>query len=328
MRVFVTHNPEDLDAYFGRSLPRLEQMVDVVVNPTDHDLSTPDLIAASAGCQVVIAHRSTPGEPALFEQNPDLVAMFRCAIDVSTIDLDAASANGVLVGNADKSFIASTAELALGLALDVARNISSSTVDYRSGIEPGQRAGWQLGGSTAGIIGYGDIARHLAGMLTAIGMRVLVHDLHPVDDPTVESVPMETLLQTSDVVFPLVPGGAATTHLIGPDELAMLPPGAALVNVSRGEVLDEAAVLAALESGHLGGLGMDVGQAPDQRPSPDLAAHPRSVATPHLGGLTPANADAQAASAVDQVEAILAGAMPPRSLNPDDATRLRAWWAR
>ena len=127
MRVFVTHNPEDLDAYFGRSLPRLASLVDVVHNPSDHDLSTPDLIAAAAGCQVVIAHRSTPGEPALFEQSPDLLAMFRCAIDVSTIDLDAASANGVLVGNADKSFIASTAELALGLALDVARNISAST---------------------------------------------------------------------------------------------------------------------------------------------------------------------------------------------------------
>jgi len=328
MRVFVTHNPEDREAYFGRSLPRLESLAEVVLNPTDHDLSTAELIEASAGCQVVIVHRSTPGEPALFDQSPDLLAMFRCAIDVSTIDIAAASARGVLVANADKSFIASTAELALGLALDVARNVSASTVDYRAGVEPGQRPGWQLRGSTAGIIGFGDIGRYLADLLHAIGMRVLVHDLAPVDAAEVESTDLSTLLAESDVVFPLVPGSPATTHLIGAAELAAMRPGAALVNVSRGEVLDEDAVLAALESGQLGAVGMDVGQAADQRPSLALAQHPHVVATPHLGGLTPANADAQAASSVDQVEAILAGMMPPRSLNPDDATRLRAWWDR
>ena len=99
-----------------------------------------------------------------------------------------------------------------------------------------------------------------------------------------------------------------------------------LVNVSRGELLDEAAVAAALDSGHLAGLAMDVGRAPDQRPSPALASRPGVVATPHLGGLTPENADAQALSSVEQVRAILAGATPPRVVNIGDARRLRAWW--
>lgn len=332
MRVFVTHNPEDREAYFGRSLPRLESIADVVLNPTDHDLSTPDLIRASAGCRVVIAHRSTPGEPALFEQNPDLVAMFRCAIDVSTIDIDAASSHGVLIANADKSFIASTAELALGLLLDVARNISASTADYRNGIQPPQRPGWQLRESTAGIIGYGSIGQYLAPLLSAIGMRVLVHDVDarvaPAASTAVDHVDLQTLLSSADVVFPLVPGGAATTHLIGRPELDAMPRGSVLVNVSRGEVLDESAVLAALDEGQLSGVGLDVGQADDQRPSLELAAHPHVVATPHLGGLTPANADAQAASAVDQVEALIAGTMPPRAINPDAAHRLRAMWSQ
>ena len=334
MRVFVTHNPEDREAYFGRSLPRLESMAEVVLNPSDQDLSTPDLIRESAGCRVVIAHRSTPGESALFEHSPDLVAMFRCAIDVSTIDIEAASAHGVLVANADKSFIASTAELALGLLLDLARNISASTLDYRNGAQPPQRGGWQLSGSTAGIIGFGSIGRHLAELLSAVGMRVLIHDFDPevasamttTSAPGVLHVDLSTLLAGSDVVFPLVPGGPATTHLIGAPELTAMRNGSVLVNVSRGEVLDEVAVLAALNDGHLGGVGLDVGQADDQRPSLELAAHPLVVATPHLGGLTPANADAQASSAVDQVESVIAGSMPVRSLNPDHAHRLRAMW--
>jgi D-3-phosphoglycerate dehydrogenase len=328
MRVFVTHNPEDRDAYFGRSLPRLESIAEVVVNPTDHDLSTPDLVQAADGCHIVIAHRSTPGEPELFAQSPELIAMFRCAIDVSTIDIDSASANGVLIANADKSFIASTAELALGLLLDVARNISASAVEYRAEREPGQRSGMQLAGSTAGIIGHGAIGQHLSQLLSAIGMRVLIHDpVAPADHP-LESVSLPELLSTSDFVIPLTPGGEENRNLIGAPELALMRPGTYLVNVSRGEVLDEDAVLSALESGHLAGLGIDVGQADDQRPSMRLAKHPHVVATPHLGGLTPANADAQAASAVDQVEAILNGTMPPRSLNPDSASRLQAWWKR
>ena len=100
-----------------------------------------------------------------------------------------------------------------------------------------------------------------------------------------------------------------------------------LVNVSRGELLDEPAVAAALESGHLGGLAMDVGRAPDQRPSPELASRPGVVATPHLGGLTPENADAQALSSVEQVRSIVDGEMPPRATNPEAASRLRDWWA-
>ena len=104
-------------------------------------------------------------------------------------------------------------------------------------------------------------------------------------------------------------------------------PGAMLVNVSRGELLDERAVGAALDSGHLGGLAMDVGRAPDQRPTSELAARPGVVSTPHLGGLTPENADAQAMSSVEQVRSILAGELPPRSVNPDHAERLRVWWA-
>lgn len=327
LTAFLTHNPEDLQAYYAKALPELEAIARVVTNPLDRDLTTPELVAAAAECDAIVAHRSTPGEAALFAASPRLLAFLRCAVDISTVDVAAASAAGVLVAHADKSFVASTAELALGLMLDVARNISESTIDYRAGATPPQRVGRQLSGRTAGIIGYGAIGSYLANVLRSLGMRVVVHD--PNVDATgdgFEQLTFDGLLTDAEFVIPLAASTAATAKLIDAHALAAMRPGAIVVNVSRGELMDEDAVTAALESGHLGGLAMDVGRALDQRPSPRLAALPGVVATPHLGGLTPENADAQALSSVEQVRAIVAGEMPPRAVNSGDALRLRDWW--
>lgn len=329
MRVFVTHNPEDLHAYYGRSLPQLQQVAEVVVNPFNRDLTPEELVDAAGTCEVIVAHRATPAAAEVFARLPRLVAFLRTAVDLSTVDVAAASEAGVVVACADKSFVASTAELALALMLDLARNVSSSTIDYRLGTEPPQRAGFQLRGRTAGIIGYGSIARYLGPALRALGVEVLVTDPHT-DDPAAdgfEQTSLHDLLGRSDIVLPLAASTPETRHLIDADALAAMRRGAMLVNVSRGELLDETAVAAALDSGRLAGLAMDVGSAPDQRPAIALARRPGVVATPHLGGLTPENADAQAASSVEQVEAMLAGQIPPRAVNPNSARRLRSWWA-
>ncbi|MEO7369870.1 MAG: NAD(P)-dependent oxidoreductase [Ilumatobacteraceae bacterium] len=323
LTAFLTHNPEDLEAYYGRALPQLQAVAGVAFNPLDRDLNTAELIDAAAGCDVIIAHRSTPGDAALFTALPDLLAFLRCAVDISTIDVAAASAAGVLVAHADKSFVASTAELALALMLDLARNVSESTIGYRSGAQPPQRPGRQLRGRTAGIIGYGAIGSNLAGLLRGMGMHVVVCD--PVVDSATDGftqVTFHELLACSEFVLPLAPANPDTANLIDAVALAAMRPGTFLINVSRGELLDERAVAAALDSGQLGGLAMDVGMAADQRPSPELAERPGVVATPHLGGLTPENADAQALSSVEQVQAIVAGELPPRTVNPDDARRL------
>ncbi len=327
LTAFLTHNPEDLDAYYGRALPELTAIARVVLNPLDRDLETAELISAAKDCDVIIAHRSTPGETAVFTELPGLLAFLRCAVDISTIDVSAASAAGVLIGHADKSFVQSTAELALALILDLARNVSESTIEYRSGVQPPQRSGLQLRGRTAGIIGYGAIGSYLADLLRGIGMHVVVCDPDANASPDgFEQSTLDELLARSDFVLPMAPATAATANLIDAHALSLMRPGAMLVNVSRGELLDEAAVVAALDSGHLGGLAMDVGRAADQRPSPELAGRPGVVATPHLGGLTPDNADAQALSSVEQVRAMLDGVVPPRAVNADKAHRLHSWW--
>ncbi|MBK5331002.1 MAG: hypothetical protein JJD93_03475 [Ilumatobacteraceae bacterium] len=327
LTAFLTHNPEDLVAYYGRALPELKSIAEVVCNPVDRDLSTAELIAAARGCDVIIAHRSTPGDAAVFNELPGVIAFLRCAVDISTIDVPAASSAGVVVGHAEKSFVASTAELALALMLDLARNLTESTIDYRQVVQPPQRPGRQLRGRTAGIIGYGAIGSYLADLLRGIGMRVVVCD--PVADATLggfEQLNLVDLLGCSDFVLPLAPALPDTEDLIDADALAIMRRGTMLVNVSRGELIDEVAVGEALDSGHLGGFAMDVGRAADQRPSPELASRVGVIATPHLGGLTPENADAQAMSSVEQVRAIVAGVMPPRSVNADHARRLRCWW--
>ncbi|MGI9624236.1 MAG: NAD(P)-dependent oxidoreductase [Acidimicrobiales bacterium] len=328
LRVFLTHSPEDLAAYFGRALAPLSEVATVVHNPTERDLTTPELLEASAGCHVIIAHRSTPGEAELFESHADLIAFLRTAVDISTIDVDAASRAGVGVGHAEKSFVPSTAELALGLLLDVWRGIASSTHDYRRGTEPPQRPGQQLRGKVAGIIGYGAIGSYLAEILSGLGMRVVVHDTADVDLAAgLEPVGFDELLSSSDAVFPLAPASPETIDLIDERALSVMRRGSVLINVSRGELVDETAVRDALDAGHLAGFGADVGRAPDQRPSAFLAERADVVATPHLGGLTPENADAQAMSAVEQVSALVRGEIPPRIVNLDQADRLRGWLA-
>lgn len=325
--VFLTHSRQDRDAYYARALPELEAISRVTLNSLDRDLTTAELIRAARECDVIVAHRSTPGDAELFTSLPRLVAFLRCAVDISTIDVGSASSSGVLVGHADKSFVTSTAELAVALMLDVARHVSESTVDYRNGVQPAQRSGFQVSGKTAGVIGFGAIGSYLSQLLRSMGMTVLVTD--PIADATragFEQVGLHELLSRSHVVFPLAQARPDTENLIDAIALAAIRPGSILVNVSRGELLDEDAVAAALDSGHLRGLGIDVGRAADQRPSPSIASRQGVVATPHLGGLTPENADAQALSSVEQVIAIINGEMPPRVVNPENAERLRAWW--
>jgi D-3-phosphoglycerate dehydrogenase len=327
LTAFLTHNPEDLRAYYGRALPELRATAQVVFNPLDRDLSTAELISAARDCDVIIAHRSTPGEAAVFTDVPGLLAFLRCAVDISTIDVSAASSAGVLIGYADKSFVPSTAELALALMLDLARNVTESTIDYRGGVQPPQRPGRQLRGRVAGIIGYGAIGTYLADLLRGIGMHVVVCDPGADARPDgFEQVALAELLARADFVLPLAASADDTMDLIDADALSAMRPGTMLVNVSRGELVDEDAVAAALDSGHLGGFAMDVGRAEDQRPSPALAGRSGVVATPHLGGLTPENADAQARSSVEQVRAMVAGEMPPRVANAEHARRLRSWW--
>ncbi|MDH5558734.1 MAG: NAD(P)-binding domain-containing protein [Alphaproteobacteria bacterium] len=327
MKIFVTHNPEDREMYFHWAMEPLAKLGEVVLNPFDRNLTTEELIEAAAGCKVVIVHRATAAPAAVFDSLPDMVALLRPQLDIRTIDVDAASRNGVLIANAPATFVPSTAEMVLAQMLALARNVALSTMIYHEGREPETRLGVQLRDSTAGIIGYGAIGEYLADILLAMGMRVLVSDPYKtVDRPGIEQTDLDSLVKEADFLLPLALATKETENLIDARILSLMKPGAFLVNCSRGDLIDEKALEETYKAGRLGGLAMDVGRATDQRPSPHLAELPGVVATPHLGGLTVHAARPQTMSPVEQIQAILDGKMPPRAVNPDHATRLKAYW--
>jgi D-3-phosphoglycerate dehydrogenase / 2-oxoglutarate reductase len=322
MRVFLAHTPEMRANYYGdRALAALRATAEVVLHDGDAPLSGAALAAAAAGCQAIVADRATPGTAETFATAPDLVAFLRVAVDVSTIDIGAASAAGVLVTQATPGFGASVAELAIGMMVDLARGVSGHAAAFHAGRVPVPRMGRQLAGRTLGLIGYGRIARRIAEIAAAMRMRVLAHDPHAAIEGA-EAVPLDRLLAESDVVMPLAVSNDATRHIVNAASLAAMKRGVLLVNLSRGQLVDEAALAAALDSGQVGAAAMDVGMAPDQWPSPGLAAHPRVVATPHIGGLTPEAAEHQAMDTVRQVAALAARRLPDGALNLAAAHRL------
>ena len=142
----------------------------------------------------------------------------------------------------------------------------------------------------------------------------------------VEQVDLQTVLKEADFVLPLAAATEETENLIDAEAFALMKAEACFVNVSRGNLVDEAALEAALKEKRIAKAAMDVGRGADQRPSAHIAALPTVVATPHIGGLTVQNAETQAWSAVEQVEALLKKEMPPRAINPDSVERLSRLW--
>jgi D-3-phosphoglycerate dehydrogenase / 2-oxoglutarate reductase len=322
--VFLTHIPDMLENYYGpRAVAALREMAEVRVNPTGQVLDAAGLAEHARGCEIVVSDRQTPGYAEFFTQAPDLVAFLRCAVDIRNVDVEAASRNGILVTRATPGFVASVAEMALGFMVDLARHVSASVLDYRAGREPEPRMGRQLKGSVLGIIGYGVIAQHLAPIAVALGMEVLVADPYKtVADAGVRQVAFEELLQSADFVVCLAVATEETESLMNAGAFGRMKRGAAFINLSRGNLVDEAALEAALDEGRIAGAAMDVGRAQDQKPTLRLARRPDVIATPHTAGLTPSAVEHQAFDTVEQVRELLAGRLPPNAVNPQQASRL------
>ena len=181
--------------------------------------------------------------------------------------------------------------------------------------------GTQLRGKTAGVVGYGRIGQRLAELCRCLGMTVLVHD--PAIDPpgSVATLGLYELLAQSEFVVCLAAATPETRHLFGASAFAAMRPGAFFLNLSRGALVDDSALVASLDAGHLGGAGLDVGTAPDEYPAAKFFARPDVLATPHIGGLTVEARRHQATCVVDQVKAIAAGTIPSGALNIDAAYR-------
>ncbi len=323
MKVLLAHTPEMRRNYYGdRSLNGLRATAEVILHEDDQPLDAASLVKAAQDVDIIVADRVTEGRGEIFAQLPRLRAFVRCAVDIRNVNVDAASSAGVLVTRAGPGFVQAVAELALGFMVDLSRGVSRTTADYQAGRKPEARMGRQLAGSRIGIIGYGSIGRYLAEVAKVLRMEVLVSDpFATVGDAGIRQVSLDELLSASDYVVCLAVANEQTENLIGQAALARMQKHAVFINLSRGNLVDEAELAKALIERRIAGAAMDVGRAPDQMPTPELAKLPNVVATPHVGGLTPQAIEYQSLETVRQVEAIVKGEVPQGAVNVERWTR-------
>jgi D-3-phosphoglycerate dehydrogenase len=231
----------------------------------------------------------------VLESATGLRAISRNGTGVDNVDTAAARARGIVVCRAEGANARGVAELAIGLMLALARAIPASDRTIKAGRWERQ-TGYELEGKTLGLIGCGRIGRLVAKMAAGLDLRVVAYDVAPATDMAM--APLEEVFSISDVISLHCPAGAKP--VVDAAALAKMKRGALLINTARAGLLDEAAVLAALESGQLGGLASDVleGEPPANR---RLAEHPRVIVTPHAGGLTRESVDRAISVAVDHL---------------------------
>jgi D-3-phosphoglycerate dehydrogenase len=318
-RILLTHSPEALANYYGeRAVAGLRALAEVKLHPGAQPLEGEALLAAAADCDLIVSYRQSPGPAALFERLPKLVAFQRCAIDIRNVDVAAASRAGVLVTQASAGFVAAVSELVLGFLVDLSRGISRSAAQYRAGRVPQASMGKELRGATLGVIGCGAIGREVVRVARALGMRVLVLDPYV---KGIEQAPFDELLAQSDYVVPLAVATPETENLMNDAAFAKMKRGAFFINVSRGNLVDEAALVRALDSGRIAGCALDVGRASDQMPTPALARRADVIATPHTAGLTLPAIEHQSMETVAQAAEILQGRAPKGAVNAEHWTR-------
>ena len=277
---------------------------DVVSHPTEHERSESDMITLLSDADAAIVLLSDPITRAVLEANPNLRVVSNFAVGHNNIDLAAARELGVIVTNTPGVLTEATADLTMALILAVTRRIVEGDAEVRATgrceWEPLKLLGASLQGKRLGIIGMGRIGTAVATRARAFGLEVV---------GVRRGDALDELLTTSDIISLHAPLNEETRHIIDAEAVARMKSGAYLVNTSRGALVDEAALCAALESGHLRGAALDVYEH-------EPAVHPRLlelanvVLAPHVGSATEEARDAMARIAALNVLRFLRGAEP------------------
>lgn len=302
---------------YGKNDPRLRTELEalagwVTYNPSGKPLSSAELAALLPGVDGFIAGLDVIDRLAL-EKADCLKVIARYGVGVDNVDLEAAREKGIIVTVTPGANSVSVAELALGLMLSLARNIPQALQGVRQGQWP-RLNGISLEGKTVGILGFGAIGRQLARRLSGFDCRVLAYDPFPNEvfarEQRVILTTMEEVVASSDFLslhLPLLP---ETRNLVNDEFLSKMKQGSFLVNTSRGEVIDEAALLRTLQSGHLRGAGLDAFTVEPPDPSNPLLQLPQVIATPHMGAHTDGATSNMGWMAMQDCLAVLRGEEP------------------
>ena len=269
-------------------------------------LGPEELMAIIGDYEAVVVRSATRIRSNIIEHGRRLNVIGRAGAGLDNIDVEAARERGIKVVNCPDANTVAVAELTLALLLGLARHLPRADASMKAGRwAKKELMGTGLVGKTLGLIGFGRIGRQVAIRAGAFGMKVLAYQRRPNPEVNrelgVEAVDLAELLPQSDFVSLHVPASPATEKLIGAEQLAQMKPTAYLINTARGAVVDEAALLEALNAGQIAGAALDVYA---QEPVVDsaLARHERVIATPHIAASTE---DAQHLAAVTVVEQII-----------------------
>lgn len=305
---------------------RLAELGEVLVAPD----TTPDTLRRCAqGCAVVMVRAQLPDD--IFSAAPSLVGAVRHGAGVDMIPIAAATAAGVLVANVPGVNANAVAEHVVRSMLQLARNTAPMALrlrDHRSAGWSRARAfadtGFELAGRTLGLVGFGHVGQAVARICgTGFGMQVLAHTRSPLPasaaaaGATAHRVPLAELLAQSDFVVLACPLTEETRGLIGAAQLGAMRRGSFLVNVARGPVVHDAALVAALQAGHLAGAALDVFDAVPLRDNHPYWQMDQVLLTPHAAGITDDSMRAMGDGAVRAVEHLLRGEVPPNCINPE-----------
>jgi D-3-phosphoglycerate dehydrogenase / 2-oxoglutarate reductase len=281
-----------------------------------------DVRARVAGADAVLnCYTAMPRE--VIEALDGCRIIARYGIGIDTIDLEEASARRILVTNVPDYCIDEVSDHALALILVLARGVARLDRSVRGGSWSTADAPpiHRLRGRVLGLVGFGRIARSLATKAAAVGFRVIASDPYVPDELVraagVEPRSLEDLFAEADVLSIHAPLTDGTRHLLGADAFARMKPGAVVVNTSRGPLVDRAALLEALESGRLGGAGLDVLETEPPDPADPLLTHPNVVVTPHAAFMSIESVAELRRKAAEQVVIALAGDTPPYAVNAE-----------
>jgi D-3-phosphoglycerate dehydrogenase / 2-oxoglutarate reductase len=286
----------------GQSILRAAAEVD------SHDkLSAEDLLKIIGDYDALIVRGQTRVTTAVFEAASRLKVIGRAGVGVDNIDLEAAKKHNVTVVNAPTSTTVAVAELAFGLLLAAAREIPRADATMKQGQWVKKEfEGIELNGKTLGIIGFGRIGMEVARRAAAFGMNVIIYDPSVVEHELVhgnaEPVSLQDLFAWSDFISLHLPLNVHTRDLLGPIAFSQMKDGVRIISTARGGIIDESALLNALNSGKVAGAALDVFEK-EPPGLTELVSHPRVIATPHIGAQT---AEAQTRAAEDIANEVLA----------------------
>ena len=269
----------------------------------------------------------------VMDHSSDLLVISRTGIGYDKVDVDAATERGVAVCNTPDGPTISTAEFALSLLLSVAKKLKLAEGQLSRHPEGrdfyNEHSAIELHGLTLGLVGFGRIGRHVAKVALALGMKVEAYDPYVTADAAAElgvkMIPsMDELLGRADVVSLHLPLMAGTKKIINAEKLALMKPGALFINASRGGLVDEPALIAALEAGKLGGVGLDVTDPEPPLPDNPMLKREDVVLTPHVGSATAAGKHRILKATVENVVSVLRGERPRDVVNPDAWPKVEA----